>query len=49
MKTKIILFLTCLLVPVMWVSAKNQTIKGNGNVTKKVIPITQYNTIDVAG
>lgn len=49
MRNRVILFFTCLLIPALWASGQHRNIKGNGHIIKKVIPITSYNAIDVAG
>lgn len=49
MKTRSIFFLLCFLIPALWGTAENRNVRGNKKVVKKVIPITEYNSIDVAG
>lgn len=49
MKTRSIFFLICFLIPALWGTAQNMNVRGNGKVVKKVIPITEYNSIEVAG
>lgn len=49
MKTKLSLFIACLLVTITGFARTTETVKGNGNVVTKRIAISDYNEISTVG